>query len=279
MYAMSRNAKLGLILCAVLIVILGLFNVWFYKDLQEQRNLKSDLQRSLFNAILQKDTLENALTSLNTTHQNYVSTHSYSNSEYEDYVANHQYTNWEYQEYVADHLYTNSEHESYVVTHQCTNEEYADYVTNHLYTNEAYNEACYSFYYVKPEEQKFGVYNLDDELGALEWTEPYQAGVFDCSEMSACLEWFLENKGWHVKIYRGDTPFGAGTHAWLIVETTQGKYMPVESTTLRVVWWSDPHFDGYWEYENRFETIQDALAYSENQYDWWELGYSPLEHS
>jgi len=138
-------------------------------------------------------------------------------------------------------------------------------------------EDNFQFYYVKPEEQKFGVYNLDDELDGLEWTEPYQAGVFDCSEMSACLEWFLENRGWHVKIYLGDTPFGSGKHAWLIVETTEGKYMPVESTTLRVIWWSDPNFDNYWNYDHRFETIQDAIAYSESGYDWWELGFSPLE--
>ncbi|MDH5782446.1 MAG: hypothetical protein OEZ35_02085, partial [Candidatus Bathyarchaeota archaeon] len=120
------------------------------------------------------------------------------------------------------------------------------------------------------------VYNLDDELDSLQWTEPYQAGVFDCSEMSACLEWFLENRGWHVKIYRGDSPFSSGTHAWLIVETSQGKYMPVESTNLQVVWWSNPNFDDYWEYENKFETIQDATDYSESQFDWWELGFCPL---
>lgn len=139
-------------------------------------------------------------------------------------------------------------------------------------------EDNFQFYYVKPEEQKFGVYNLEDELDGLEWTEPYQEGVFDCSEMSACLEWFLENGGWHVKIYVGDSPFSSGKHAWLIVETSEGKYMPVESTTLHVVWWSDPNFDDYWEYEDRFETIQDAIAYSESGFDWWELGFSPLEH-
>lgn len=159
------------------------------------------------------------------------------------------------------------------------NLKYDNYVVNHQYSNWEYDEIKFNFYYVKPEEQKFGVYNLDDELSKLEWTEPYQAGVFDCSEMSTCLEWYLENNGWHVKIYRGDSPFSSGKHAWLIVETTEGKYMPVESTNLEVVWWSDTNFDNYWEYEDRFETVQDAIAYNESEYDWWETGFSPLKRN
>jgi len=243
-----KKAKVGLVICAFLVVMLVSSNVWFYTELQNQRNLNNNLQ-------IQRDTLQNQLSLLETTYQNYVSTHRYTNSEYDDYVADHLYTNSEYDDYVADHLYTNSEYAM------------------------LYDETYYSFYYVKPEEKKLGVYNLDEELNGLEWTEPYQAGVFDCSEMSACLEWFLENRGWHVKISRGDTPFDSGKHAWLIVETSEGKYMPVESTTLEVVWWSDSNFDGYWEYDDRFETIQEAIDYCESGYDWWKLGFSPLDYS
>jgi len=128
----------------------------------------------------------------------------------------------------------------------------------------------FSYYYVYPAEQKFGVYNLDDELYGLEWLHPYQEGVFDCSEMSAYLEWYLENEGWHTIIIAGDSPFGSGYHAWLLVECEEGKYMPVESTNIEIVWWDDPYFDNYFAYDYEFETIDDALAYSETEFDWWE---------
>ena len=142
-----------------------------------------------------------------------------------------------------------------------------EYNNNHHYTDEEYDEAQFSFYYVE-QEQKFGVYDLEDELDGLEWIEPYQEGVFDCSEMSAYLEWYLENEGWHAKIVVGDSPSGR-RHAWLLVETSEGKYMPVESTSIGVVWWSDPNFDNYFNYDHSFETIQEALAYNESDFDWW----------
>jgi hypothetical protein len=127
----------------------------------------------------------------------------------------------------------------------------------------------FDFYYVKP-EQKFGVYDLSDFVTGRKWLKPYQAGVFDCSEMSAALEWTLENEGWHTIIIIGNSPFGSGYHAWLLVETSLGAYMPVESTSMSVVWWENPNFDNYFVYDHSFETIQDALAYSETEFDWWE---------
>jgi hypothetical protein len=126
----------------------------------------------------------------------------------------------------------------------------------------------FNFYYVKP-EQKYGVYDLSDWLSRWKWIRTYQEGVFDCSEMSAYLEWKLENEGWHTYIIFGDSPFSSGKHAWFLVETTSGKYMPVESTTMSVAWWDSPYFDNYFTYEHQFETIQDALSYSETEFDWW----------
>lgn len=101
------------------------------------------------------------------------------------------------------------------------------------------------------------------------WIKPYHEGVFDCSEMSAYLERNLENEGWHTKIIVGDSVFGSGCHAWLLVEASVGKYMPVESTNMAVVWWESPYFDNYFEYDHSFETIHDALKYSETEFDWW----------
>jgi hypothetical protein len=45
--------------------------------------------------------------------------------------------------------------------------------------------------------------------------------------------------------------------------------MPVEATTRQVVWWEDPSFNNYFVYDREFETIQDALAYSQTEFDWW----------
>lgn len=243
------NTKIGLVVSGVLIVILAISSLWLYTRidvLQNQVNaLKTDkdnlqaqinnLQMDKTNLQIQKDTLQNQLSLLNATYQNYVSTHSHSNSEYDTLQS-------EYDSYVADHQYTNLE----------------------------YDEAFFSFYYVKPDEQKFGVYDLEDELYGLEWLHSYQAGVFDCSEMSAYLEWHLENEGWNAVLVIGDTPFDSGYHAWLLVETSEGQYMPVESTTIEIVWWDNPYFDNYFTYDYEFETIHEAIAYYESEFDWWE---------
>ena len=135
-----------------------------------------------------------------------------------------------------------------------------------------YNVGCntrnFDFYYIKP-EQKYGVYELSGWLANWKWIRPYQEGVFDCSEMSAYLEWKLENEGWHTYIVIGDCPFGPGNHAWLLVETSNDQYMPVESTTMSVVWWDSQYFDSYFTYEHQFESIQDALSHSATEFDWW----------
>ena len=195
--------------------------------------------------------LQNQLTVWETTYQNYVSTHSHSNLEYDHYVNYHQYT---------------------------TPEFYAS-LFSRLYENSKYHEAMFSLYYIEVEEQKFGNHNLNNELRNLEWIEQYEEDVFDCSEMSACLEWYLENMGWHVMIVCGDTPFESGRHSWLIVETSEGEYTPVESTNLDVVWETDTYYDNYWKYDRSFETILEAIYYHESSYDWWELGFCPLECS
>jgi hypothetical protein len=133
---------------------------------------------------------------------------------------------------------------------------------------EGWESGRFDFYYIEP-EQKYGVYDLSDWLNKWKWIKPYQEGVFDCSEMSAYLEWKLENEGWHTKIIVGDSPFGSGRHAWLLVETSNGKYMPVESTNMAVVLWESPYFDNYFKYDHSFETIQETLVYSETEFDWW----------
>jgi len=228
------KTKVGLIACALLVVILTGLSVWFYTRIDILQNQidtletdKNNLQNQVSNLQTDKSQLEINISNLQSENSQLESEIDLLNSEYDYYVSTHQYTNWEY------------------------------------------DEAQFSFYYVVPTEQKFGVYDLEDELWGFEWIEPYQEDVFDCSEMSAYLEWELENKGWHTFIIIGDSPFGSGYHAWLLVETSTDGYMPVESTTIEIVWWDDPNFDNYFDYDYAFETIQDALDYSETEFDWW----------
>jgi cell division protein FtsB len=131
-------------------------------------------------------------------------------------------------------------------------------------------EAKFKFYYASLAEQRYGVYDLEDYLSRTKWVEgSYIPNIFDCSEMSAYLEWKLENEGYHTLIVAGNSPSGTGRHAWLLVETIAGYYMPVEATTYSIVYWSNPYFDNYFVYDHQFETIQEALDYRPTEYDWW----------
>jgi hypothetical protein len=137
-----------------------------------------------------------------------------------------------------------------------------------MFSNNEVEELSFRFYYIQ-QEQKFGVYNLEPELEGLTWSKDYEEGVYDCSEMSAELERYLENKGWNTIVVVGDSPFSTGRHAWLLVETSKGAYIPVESTNIQVILWSNPNFDNYFVYDDSLETIQEALEYSETEFDWW----------
>ena len=128
----------------------------------------------------------------------------------------------------------------------------------------------FQFYYASLTKQRYGVYDLEEYLNRWQWTEgTYVSGEFDCSEMSAYLEWKLENEGYNTLIVSGDSPFGPGRHAWLLVQTSVEGYMPLEATTYSIIYWSDTYFDNYFVYDYQFENIQEALDYSPNEFDWW----------
>lgn len=73
------KAKVGLVVSAVLIVILAVSNVWSYTNLQNQINTLNNDKNNLQSQV---NTLQSQIDSLNTTYQDYLSTHSHSNSEY-----------------------------------------------------------------------------------------------------------------------------------------------------------------------------------------------------
>ena len=54
----------------------------------------------------------------------------------------------------------------------------------------------FEFYYASLSKQRYGSNDLIDFLDRWEWVErTYTENEFDCSEMSAYLEWRLENEG------------------------------------------------------------------------------------
>jgi hypothetical protein len=131
-------------------------------------------------------------------------------------------------------------------------------------------DAKFTFYYATRSEQRYGVDDLAEYIDRWEWIEgTYEAGEIDCSEMSAYLEWELENEGYHTVIVAKTTPGGLSNHAWLLIETSAGEYMPVEATNYQVVYWEHPQFDDYFVYDYEFETIQEALEYGPTEFDWW----------
>ena len=133
-------------------------------------------------------------------------------------------------------------------------------------------ESKFYFYYDSYPKQRYGVDDLESYLDRWQWIEgTYVRNKFDCSEMSAYIERNLENEGYHTIIVVGYSPSNqTERHAWLLVETSSGKYMPVEATHYALVKWDNPHFDLYFEYDHEFETISDALEYDYESFNWWE---------
>ncbi len=126
-----------------------------------------------------------------------------------------------------------------------------------------------SSYYNLIEEKQYGAANLEKLLSQRQWKTAYKEDVFDCSNMSAALEWTLENGGFHTIIVVGNLPWGdTGKHAWLLVEVDSGQYIPVESTKLSIVHGTDPYFRNYFNYDRTFETIEEALAYNRTEFSW-----------
>ena len=118
-------------------------------------------------------------------------------------------------------------------------------------------------YYISTSQQ-YGEDILQGYLQGWYWSTPYEADVFDCTEMSALLERWLENKGFHTYIAGGQ--LNNDPHCWLRVEVAPSKYVIVEATTSRVI--TDAEYNKYHE-TDQFETIYDAVKINLSAFDWW----------
>ena len=115
---------------------------------------------------------------------------------------------------------------------------------------------------------------MEEWLGNLEWygETDLSGGGWDCSQLSAYVEWLAENCGYDaVFTGRRSTEDSVG-HVWLTIE---GK--PYESTGL---YWidldtADP---GYYEADMHLQDIYEAIEYTANEctsvtpegeWGWW----------
>ncbi len=112
------------------------------------------------------------------------------------------------------------------------------------------------------------------------FTDTYQEDYFDCSEMSAFIEWYLEGHGVDTVIVTGERnqphnisaggfeyEKGAGDHAWIISNVSGGRVL-IEPTLARVV---PKSLERYYFADNTYNDIYDVVGSSRSvvEYDWW----------
>ena len=82
--------------------------------------------------------------------------------------------------------------------------------------------------------------SLLEWLTEYEWANKYERGEWDCSQMTAALEWHLENCGFETVMKQGTGPSGGG-HAWVSIWLRKGTVLSKEGHTAPK--------DGYYIYE------------------------------
>jgi hypothetical protein len=96
------------------------------------------------------------------------------------------------------------------------------------------------------------------------FVSPYQEDKFDCSEMAAYMEWYLEKYGFNTSICVSDHFDGSGGHAWVKVDTTDGKVAYIEPTAKRNIIVTDPKYESL---DMIYESIYEVENI--NEFDWW----------
>ncbi len=159
-----------------------------------------------------------------------------------------------------------------------------------------YEEVPHAYYSFEKFPSYSNHFNELERFLNLEFTLPrsYEINVFDCSEVTAYLEWNLENVGFKTRIAVGPIPWepDSGYHAWVIVYTEEHT-VAIEATALTgeyqfsqlfmrrtpgIVYLNDPLIPGwqnYYEgYDHLFENIYEATrnGVSIEEWNWWE-GY------
>ncbi|MEA1906436.1 MAG: CAP domain-containing protein [Euryarchaeota archaeon] len=108
----------------------------------------------------------------------------------------------------------------------------------------------------------------------------YKENYFDCSEMAALIEWYLEGRGVDTRIITGarnmphDVVVGGfeyknstGDHAW-VVSNISGKVFLIEPTIARIV---PESLEQYYIPDGSYSDIYEVVDSSRcaDEYDWW----------
>jgi len=75
-------------------------------------------------------------------------------------------------------------------------------------------------------------YELEWVLDSFEHPHDYERGVYDCTEMSICTAFFLQEFfGWDTIVAIGQCDEDNICHAWVLVETAPDGWVAIETTT------------------------------------------------
>jgi hypothetical protein len=116
------------------------------------------------------------------------------------------------------------------------------------------------------------------------WTPlaTYELNVYDCSEMAAHLEWYLETNGIQAEIVEGNSPYGYSTgHAWLYAYTDTKQYA-VDATSKEIIYYEggflsqlfvrvDPFYYNSKNVNKVYNTIFDVPKSRLAEFDWWNV--------
>lgn len=119
---------------------------------------------------------------------------------------------------------------------------------------------------------------LDGIRRHLDFAAVYGKGSFDCSEMSAYLEYFFERRGYATCI------FGDENHAWVMIyNQIDDNWIPVECTSL----WVPEGLQGLsWHADHsppsdRCDSVGDAIDRNSSiwrsgwgEWDWWDTSHA-----
>lgn len=110
-----------------------------------------------------------------------------------------------------------------------------------------------NWYYNSPCQQPAGV-SLEEWLPNLEWV-PYEYGVYDCTEMSARIEWLAENCGYDAVIGCNEN------HCWVLIEG-----VAFEPTGNYWVLKGHDGTDDYYQPDKAYNSIS-----IDPEWDWWKV--------
>lgn len=141
---------------------------------------------------------------------------------------------------------------------------YVEYLENKLKLYEQVPHGYYSTNFFPDNDPTLN--NLKNFLSTLK-IHRYERGIFDCSEISAYVEWALEDAGFDTYICLGDD------HAWNMVKVEGATYYVDASSGTPVITKKPPE-----KIVKTFKNIYDAVDYfgSVEQWDWWNvIGFPP----